>query len=260
MCCKPYLALLLLLPVRQRRFAWVAGSVAVFLAVFFLSFLALSLPPGLGLQFYARDLMFFKAYGIYQNYDLEGCSSLWNVYKVGVLTAMKLGWIVPVDFNMGGRFIEISYAIYSALMVLAASGLTYYVCLVEREFARCAMAILLYMSVFTPLGADYRLLYANIALVVLIVLRTRRPNDFLMLVLLALAMVPKKEIFLTYAGRTETFMADISIQVVLNPLLVLAALALLVADSIRIFDARQTWLRWRRMILPFIRRIPGRIS
>ncbi len=254
MCCKLYPALFLVLLLRQRRFGWMAGSVAAFAVVFVLSFLALSLPLEQGVQFYERNLTFIRSYCVYQNYTLEGCSSLWNVYKVGLLTATRLGLIGPVDFNVGGRFIEISYTIYSGLMAVSALALAVYVCLAEREFLRCAMAVLLYMSVSTPLGADYRLLYANIALVVLILLRTRRPWDFVILVLLALAMTPKKELFLAYAGRTETGMADVSIQVVLNPLLVVAALALLVADSLRVFDAHWARLRWRRLIPRIVKR------
>ena len=51
--------------------------------------------------------------------------------------------------------------------------------------------------------------------------------------LMALTLVPKKEIFLTYLGQTDTTYNDVSIGVVLNPLLILAAIALLVHDGWR---------------------------
>jgi hypothetical protein len=232
-CFKLYPGVLFLLLVRQRRFGLLAVSAAVFAAVFVLSFSALSLPLGEGTSFFARNLSFIRSYCLYQNYTLEGCASLWNAYKVGLLGAAKMGWNAPVDFNLGGRFIGISYEVYSGVAALTGVALAVYVCVVEREFARCVAVLLLFMSVFTPLGADYRLLYADIALVAVILLRTQRESDRAVLVLLALAMVPKKEIFLAFAGRTETYFSDVSIQVVLNPLLVLAALILLVRDGLR---------------------------
>jgi hypothetical protein len=242
----PFVFLLLLL--RQRRMKWILLGLLGFVAAFFLSFGVLGLPVETGVEFYGRDLVFLTRTYVLENYALEGCASIWNVYKIALITASNFGLMAPVDFSYDGNFIRNSYAVYSTLTALAGLALAFHVCFVEKEFLRCAIALLLYLSVSTPMGADYRLLHAGIALVVLILLRTRRPYDLVILVLLALAMVPKKEIFLAYAGKTETNFADVSIQVVLNPLLVATALAFLVCDGFRLFDSRWAWLRGRRMM------------
>ena len=123
-------------------------------------------------------------------------------------------------------------------MALLAATLVIYVCLVEKEFLRCAAVLLLFMTISAPSGADYRLLYSGMALVSLIILRTNRPHDWLVVIPLALTMVPKKEILLTFAGRTESNAADVSIQVLLNPLCVGAAIALLLYDAWRVSDLK----------------------
>ncbi len=245
---KLYPALLAVLLLRQRRVGWLAIAALGFLASICLSFAVLNLPMETGFTYYARNLVFLKQAYILENYAIEGCASLWNVYKLALITAAHLGLMPPVDFSYDRSFIAQSYTVYSVLMALLAAGLAVHVCLVEKEFLRCAAVLLLYLSISTPLGADYRLLYANIALIALVVLKTRRPYDLTTIVLLALVMVPKKEIFLTYAGHTESNTADVSIQAVLNPLLVTAALAFLVHDGVRLYDPGWTRVRWRRLL------------
>ncbi len=253
-CFKMYTILFFALLFQRRRVQMVVVCIVAFLLIDVVSAQLLFLPAGNGLELYGRNLVFFNEQNFYENYDLEGCSSLWNVYKIGLVTAAKLGAIAPVDFSFDGSFIGTSYTVYSVIVALIAVALALHVCIVEREFLRCAIALLLYISIFTPLGSDYRLLYANIALVALVLLKTRRPFDLAILVLVALAMVPKKEFFLTYIGITESGVADVSIQAVLNPLLVLAALILLVRDSFRTFDSSQNWSRLRRQIAAIMTR------
>jgi hypothetical protein len=245
---KLYPALFFLLLLRQRKMRLIACAVLALPVVAFLSLIALALPLQTAMELYWRDLTLLNRVYVYENYALEGGASLWNAYKACLLWANHLGLISPIDFSFDGAFIGTSFTIYSCCTAFLAIVLACYVCLVEKEFLRCAMALLLYLSAATPFGGDYRLIYANIALVVLILLKTRRPLDFIILILLALTMVPKKEIILAFMGPTETGFADVSIQVILNPLFIFGALFLLLYDSRASFDWRWTKHRWHRLL------------
>jgi hypothetical protein len=252
---KLYPALFLLLLLRQRRMEWIAGSVIAFFILVFVSMAAIALPLQTGLEFYGRNLVFLQRFYVYENYALGGSASLWNTYKIGLISASQLGLIPSVDFSFDAPFTNTSYVVYSGCTILLAGIIALYVCVVEKEYLRCAVVVLLYLSTATPFGADYRLLYANIALVVLIVIATCRAHDVLALVLIALAMIPKKEVILTYAGRTETGLRDVPIQAVLNPLLLLAALLLLLYDARTALDWRWTRLRWGRLTRALLPRL-----
>jgi len=250
-CLKLYPVIFLALLARQRRMLAVTVCLAACAILTFLSLNTLALPYRTAWELYQRDLAFFTNTSIYENLTLEGSASPWNAYKVGLLAAADLGWIAPVDFSFGGRLITISYAFYALGTACFIVGLCVYVCFLEKEFARCAAVLLLAVSIATPSGADYRLLYACLALVPLVLLKTKRPHDLLVLVLVTLTLVPKKEFFLTFAGKTESGFPDVSIQVVLNPLMVFAALLLLLYDGWPGGDFRWPKLRllnWRRAI------------
>jgi hypothetical protein len=248
---KLYPALFLLLLLRQRRLIWTGVCVGLFLSLTLLSLHALSLPLVTAKEYYGRNMTFFNQAYFYENYALEGSASFWNTYKIGLIAAAKLGWIAPVSFSFDSGFIQWSYRFYLFGTIFLALGLAVYACLLEKEFLRCAMVLLLYLSVATPTGSDYRLLYANMALVLIILLKTRRRHDFWVLVLLALTMVPKKEVMLAFVGKTESDFRDVSIQVVLNPLFLLIALLLLLYDSRSYLDPRWIRLRRRRLIRAF---------
>ncbi len=245
---KPYAGLLLLLLLRQRRAEWIVLGCLAVLVTIFLSLGVLALPLDTSFEYYGRNLVVFKRLYILENHALEGSASLWNAYKLALLSATHFGLLPPVDFSYGNPFLVASSTVYSVFTMLLTAGVAFYVCLVEKEFLRCAVALLLCLSAASPMGADYRLLYANIALAAVILLTTRRRHDLTILVLLALAMVPKKEIILAYAGITESSFPDVSLQVLLNPLLITAALAFLVYDGVRLSDAQWMRLRWRRLL------------
>jgi hypothetical protein len=115
--------------------------------------------------------------------------------------------------------------------------------------------LLLFLSIAVPNSADYRLIYASMALVLLALLPRPRRGDWTALVLIALAVIPKKEILLTSIGKTETTYADVSIQSLLNPILILAAMAVLLYQSRRPFDWSQTAQRLRDLLPSHRRRI-----
>ncbi len=120
---------------------------------------------------------------------------------------------------------------YTGLFLVLLTAVVLFVTFIEREFFRRAMLLLLTISICAQAGADYKLLWVHVALLVLILLTTRRRLDLAAVVLMAFVLVPKKEVFLTYLGQTDTTYNDVSLGVVLNPLLILIAMALLLRDS-----------------------------
>jgi hypothetical protein len=244
MSIKPPAVLLLILLVRQRRTGLAALSILVAVAITLLSLLAMSLPFDQTWTLYLRNTSFQFIFYAYQNNSLEGSASPWNALKVLLLAAGHWGVITPVNFNYDGSFVRAAFKIYSLAMLLLAAGLALNTVLLERCILRGAIPLLLFLSLGPPEGSDYRLLYTGIALALLISLVKKRRHDILVIVLLVLVMVPKKEIFLPFAGESETGALDVSIQVLLNPVFILIAIFLLLWGA----KAQINW-RWSQLRL-----------
>ena len=241
------------------------SGLGIVLLINYLSLLALSLPLTTLWHLAQRNAHYFAELYIYQNYALECTASPWNAYKVGLMALNKAGLISTVDFNYDAPFIQDSFSIYSVLMGLLVLLLLIHVLLIEKEMPRCAAVLLLYLSISTPSGGDYRLLYVAVALVPLVLLKSKRKCDLVILVITTLIMVPKKYLFLTFAGKTETNFNDVSSDVVLNPLLVLTALLLLLLGGWAQLDRRWTTLRLIRLCRAISPRLtnlllPGRVT
>jgi len=253
---KLYPVLLLVLLVRQRQISLAFYGLLATVAIALLSLPLLSLPVQTTWKLYRQDVAVYTNFDVYENAMLENSASPWNAFKLVLLTAGKVGLLDPVQFDHHDPFLRHAYTIYAAGGFLLSAVLAVEVCLVEKEFLRCAAALLLLMSMSAPAGGDYRLLHDGVALVCLIMLRTRRTHDQLAVILLALIMIPKREVILTFAGLSESGFADVSAHVFLDPILALAALLLLVYDCP--FHAGWSRLRARGLIwalLPgFLRR------
>ena len=244
---KLYPILLLALLLRQRKLTVIAWCMALFFTITALSFKILALPLETLRDCYHRAISFYFDWYVYENHSLEASASLWNAYKLGLIMASNLGLISPIDFSFNSPFIIQSYTIYSMGMAFLALLLVIHVCFVEREFLRCAALLLLFISMSAPSGGDYRLLYAGIALVTLILVKTRRINDLSILILVALTMVPKKEFLLPFVGQTESQYPDVSIQVLLNPFCIFAAMGLLLYDGLKELNLKWSCLRLSRL-------------
>jgi hypothetical protein len=239
-CLKFYPALLLIVLLRRRKagLAILCGAGAVGLTVA-CSFLFEA--PALEIwNSYRQNLDFFRDFYVLNNSALEGSASLWNTYKIVLILLQNGGMIHPINFGLDGAFIKASYHIYSAIFGLIMLGCVLYAWMYERHQERGFLMLLLFLSIAVPNSADYRLIYASMALALLALLRRRRGGDWAALVLVALAVIPKKEILLTSIGKTETTYADVSIQSLLNPVLILTAMAILLYHSRRPFDWSQT--------------------
>jgi len=235
---KLYPILLLALFIRRRHFRYLILPAALFVAVSAAALLTFSRPVSECLALWHRNMTQYNFLYMIADRGLSGCASPWNALKAGLLTAdhFKLIDLHLVPLSNGDHWspllIPLSH-IYNDLFLGLLLALVLFVTFIEREFFRRAVLLLLFMTICAQAGADYKLLWVHVALIVLILLRTTRRLDFAAVVLMALVLVPKKEIYLAYLGRTDTTFNDVSFGVVANPLLIFAAIALLLIDSWR---------------------------
>ena len=198
-----------------------------------------------------RNLHFMNNYYIIGDGQLHGSASLWNTAKAILesFAYLQEGRPLGIHIMLAKEFAERFYTIYSYLFLALSIVVAAYTLLIETEFFRRAMALLILMTLCVPSGGDYRLLYAEIALVILICLPTRRRHDLWVVGLLAFALVPKKEIIFGFLGLCDTGMADTPLGVFLNPPCLLAALILLVRDGCQASSFRF----WPQKILRLVR-------
>ena len=249
-CLKAYPALFLIFLLRRGKIGLPALCGLGALAVIATSFLVLQAPLTTMWNSYGQNLEFFRDIYILRNAPLEESASPWNAYKILLLALEKNGFIPLIDFDFDGPFIQASYYAYRAVLLMFALLCTGYAWFYERKMIRGALMLLLLFSISAPSGGDYRLTYASLALAFLMVLPDRRRGDWAALILIALAVIPKKEILFTFAGRTETNLCDVPLQALLNPVLVLEAMLLLLYQSRHPFAWSKLPSRLRQNLFP----------
>lgn len=235
-CLKLYPVIFLALLLRRGKIgqAIICGMAA--LIVIFASACLLPAPLFTMWNSYRDNMETFRDYYILSNAPLEGSASPWNAYKIVLIAWEKWGNGPIINYGFDGPFINISYKIYAATSAFVTAICAGYVWFFELKIARGAVLLLLLASMLTPSGGDYRLMFASLALAWLLTIPRRRTGDWTALVLIAFAVNPKKEILLTFVGLTETNYADVPLQALLNPPLILAAMAVLVYNSLPIFN------------------------
>jgi hypothetical protein len=235
---KLYPILLLALFIRRRHWRYITLPAAGCFALSVLAMLTFSRPISDCLAMWHQNITQYNFLYMIADRGLSGSSSPWNALKVGFLTAdhLRLVDLHLIPLSNGDHwspfFIPLSH-VYNDLFLGLLLGLVFFVTLIEREFFRRAVLLLLFISICAQAGADYKLLWVHVALIVAILLPTRRRLDLAAVVLMALVLVPKKEIYLAYLGRTDTTYNDVSFGVVADPLLIFAAIALVMIDSWR---------------------------
>ena len=226
-CLKIYPVLFLIFLLRRRRVGLALWCVMAAASVTLASCFAYQVNAESIWHSYQQNLDYYRHCDLLTNNFIEGSSSPWNMYKIVVIGLQTLGLMKPVEFNFDGTFITDSFLIFTLVFGAWTAFCVLYAWLYEQHSARSALLLLLLLSIAAPNGADYRLIYASMALVLIIFLPQRRRGDLTALVLVALAVIPKKEVMLTFVGVTETDFADVPIQALLNPILILVAMAVL---------------------------------
>jgi hypothetical protein len=230
-CLKFYPAIFLVLLLRKGKTGLAAATLLTAAVVVLASAACFPAPASEIWASYRQNLVFFTDFYFLDNPALDGPASLWNAYKVILIVLQHGGLIPPFVFGFSGGLIRTSFAIYSTVFTLFSLLCIGYAWLAERHQARGSLMLLLLMSLSVPSGSDYRLIYASMALVLLIVLPTPRRGDWLALVLIAFAVIPKKEVLRTFIGEVNTGYTHVSLQVVLSPLCLLAAMLILLYQS-----------------------------
>jgi len=239
---KFYPVVLLLLFVRRRFLLWPFAGLAAFLLISLGCMLSY---PDTLVESCRLLVSEFSAYNNRVNLDFNGYAASaggWNCFRLAVFFVYSFGdWYWPMPPDM----VKETLQCYSLLMACLGLYLAAHVVLVETTFARRAILLLLYMTVSAPGGADYKLMHVEIALVILLVLKERRPGDLWAVGALAFCLIPKKEFFLTFMGITDSIHADASIAIILNPLCQLLAMGLLVRSGYQ----KGTATYWRRRLI-----------
>ena len=238
-CLKIYPAIFLVLLLRRRKagLAILGGIIAA--AITLTCFCFFQESAAVLWNAYLQDLDYHYDWFILGNNSIGASPSPWNAYKIVLLELQKFNLIAPVIFRFDGTFIAASFRIYSVVFALFALLWTGYAVLYERRMMRGILMLLLLISIAEPSGGDYRQTYASMALILLVLLPDRRRGDYTVLVLLALAAIPKREILLTATGYP-----DLPIQALLNPVLILVAMGILLYQSRHAWD----WHRARQRL------------
>jgi len=253
-CFKAYPAVMLALLLRRRKLRWIFVCVAGFFIINWLSVLTFSHSVVENIGLWKRGMHLTHDNFIIENHGIVGTATPWNGIKV-IIGAVHYLWSGDSQsvaaFWRGLRpTLEIALTAFNALCVLGALVVTFYTVFVEKEFLRRAVLLLLFMTMAGPYGMDYKLLHAETAMIALIFLTTRRPNDLIIVVLLALAFIPKREILIPYLGVSATRYEDTAIGILINPPLMLAAMALLMIDGWRQWDPKWAAARLKSILPP----------
>ncbi len=212
-------------------------------------------------KLWQSNLHFMNDYYIIEDGQLHGSASPWNTGKAVVET-----WYYLMNDVANGHAlvfskekVETVYSFYGFLSLVVILGVTAYAILIENEFFRRSILLLILMTLCVPSGGDYRLLYGNIALIVLILLSSRRRNDLAVVGLLALVVVPKKEIYFSYMGLSDCGYSDTPLGIFLNAPCLLVSMTLLIGDSITVCPLRFWRQRLYRMFGPMHRILEGAV-
>jgi hypothetical protein len=235
---KLYPILLLALFLRRGHMRYIVVPTAAFFLVSWLALLTFTQPVSACLALWQRNMTQYNSLYMIAGNGFSGSASPWNALKAALLTADHLRLIdLHVATLINGQrwvpaFVPLAQT-YNDVMLGLALVIVLFATFVEREFFRRALLFLLFISICAQAGADYKLLWVHVALIVAILLPGVRRLDFAAVILMALVLVPKKELYLAYLGPTDTGHNDVSFGVVADPLLIFAAIALMMIDGWR---------------------------
>ena len=228
-CFKLYAGLLLVLFVRPKHLWRVCMTGGAFAAITFVSLLSFSDTIRTSLSFWHQNLASCQTGYLIKSAGLSGSVSPWSTCRVFLITWQYLTMGSPsgIVVLLNEESSQHLYNLYALLAGVIVVLVILYVIFMETVFFRRAMVLLLMMTMIVPLGGEYRMLYVNMALIVLLNLNERRKYDFIVVALLAFAIIPKREIYFPYLGVTDSGAFDVSLGVFLNVPCLLVAVVLL---------------------------------
>jgi hypothetical protein len=245
---KLYPILLTALFIRSRHFYKTLIVGLVFFAITLISLYTFAGPVFDNWQLWRKAFNFNDRLYVIENLGMAGSASPWNT-----LRAIENGFLF---FGRGHppeekELLTKIYFLYKGVALGVTALLVLQTLFIEREFFRRAAMLLILMTLLVPSGGDYRILYSDIAMIVFILLPTRRGYDLWVIGLLAFVLIPKKEFFLSYLGETDSSYPDVSIGVLCNAPCLIAVLFLLSLDAKR----EISWAQIRRRFYNLIRAV-----
>jgi len=127
-------------------------------------------------------------------------------------------------------------AFYKVVMLFFSCLLSFYVVFVEKEFWKRVAVLVFMMLLFPQISADYKLIHIVIPLLLFINAVCDQKFDLFYTVMFSLLMIPK-DYLLLYCVSSDAGTNDISIAVLLNPIIMIAMMAVIVITGIR----RTSW-------------------
>jgi hypothetical protein len=232
-CFKLYPAVLLVLFLRRGKLRWIAVAGLAFVVVNWASLASYPAPLSQSWSLEKKDYALMYQRSLIENEAMAGSATPWNAVKLVTAALANVPNGPPDDPwpSLHPLFAR-ELVVFSVASLLGAILVTLYGCLVEKEFLRRAIMLLLFLVTASPYGGDYKLLHIMTALVALLLIPTRRHHDLLATALLALALIPKREILFPFAGFSDSGARDISLAIVVNPLCLLLAAGFLAWDAL----------------------------
>ncbi len=231
-CMKIYPAVLLVMLLPSRRWKLLAASLISAVAI---TAVSLSLFTGTMAENFTRwrsQAEKFNTLYVIGNYGMGGTASVWNAVKLLAIQQQIYDQSHDPLHAVQDFTAHLSRLLWWCMCVLGVTGvyLVYHIVVVEPSYWRRAALLIVFMVLATPAGAEYKVVHAITSLACLIATAEKRPGDWCAVALITLALIPKKYYYFPHIVA-DSGIAECSLAVLLNPLLLVAALAVIVAGG-----------------------------
>jgi hypothetical protein len=231
-CMKVYPAVLLAMLLPRRRWTLLGISLVTATAI---TIASLSLFTGSladNFQQWRRQASQFTTNYVIGNAGMGGTASVWNAVKIVAIQQQlyDLNHDASHAVNDFNAYLGRLLRWYTIGLAITSLYLAFHVVVVETSLWRRVSLLNLFLVLATPAGAEYKLVHAITSLVCLIVTKEQRAGDRAAVALITLALIPKKYFYFPLIV-TDSGVADCSLAVLVNPMLLCGAAIVLGAGA-----------------------------
>lgn len=145
--------------------------------------------------------------------------------------------------------------LYSAVMVAVFMALALFVLLVETEFWEKAALLVFSMLLFPHISADYKLMHVFVPLLLFVNSGKKSRLDFFYALMFAFLLIPK-DYYLLKSVISDSGTYDISIAVILNPIIMLVMMVVILVSGMKNWSTESSF-RVIRMHRDELKRLCG---